>query len=162
VVWLSRGRGLLDTRSRPHRLQFDPTLEESAVPVRGIRGATTAAANTRDAILDATRELLRALIEANGIDPAEVASAWFTTSPDLNAEFPAVAAREDLGWSSVPLMCGHDMNVPGSLPQCLRILLHVNTDRSSHEIKHVYLRGAVALRRDLADAASSPNSHERS
>lgn len=121
------------------------------MPVRGIRGATTAAGNTREAVLDATRELLGELIAANGLDPDEVASAWFTTSPDLFAEFPAVAAREYFGWVHVPLMCSHDMNVPGSLPLCVRILLHVNTEKSPREIRHIYLRGAVALRRDLAD-----------
>ncbi|HJP40960.1 MAG TPA: chorismate mutase [Dehalococcoidia bacterium] len=124
------------------------------MPVRGIRGATTAENNTREAVLDATRELLAAVIEANDIVPDDVASAWFTTSPDLNAEFPAVVAREDFDWTFVPLMCSHDMSVPGSLPLCVRILLHVNTDLSPQEIKHAYLRGAVALRKDLTEEAT--------
>lgn len=119
--------------------------------LRGIRGATTVDANTREAILEATTELLSALIEANSINSDDVASAFFTTTPDLTAEFPALAARESFGWSQVALMCGHEMNVPGSLPMCLRILLHVNTDRSAKEIKFVYLRGARALRGDVAD-----------
>ncbi len=112
---------------------------------RGIRGATTVSANTREAILEATRELLTAMVEANGIRTEDIASAFFTTTPDLTAEFPAVAARE-MGWTHVALMCGHEMSVPGSLPMCLRVLLHVNTDKSQGEIVHVYLRGARALR----------------
>ena len=116
--------------------------------VRGIRGATSVTENTREAILEATAELLDAVVEANDIDREHVASAFFTTTPDLNAEFPAVAARA-AGWTNVPLLCGHEMNVPGSLPRCLRLLMHVNTDRSLEEIKHVYLREAVRLRPDL-------------
>jgi chorismate mutase len=116
--------------------------------LRGIRGATTVDANTREAILQATIELLSALVEANEIHGDDVASAFFTTTPDLTAEFPALAARQTLGWSDVALMCGHEMNVPGSLPMCLRILLHVNTDRPQSQVKFVYLRGAKALRDD--------------
>ena len=118
--------------------------------LRGIRGATTVNANTRDAILDATRELLAEMIARNGIDGNDVASAWFTTTADLNAEFPAVVARRAFNWTSAALMCGHEMDVPGALPACLRILLHVNTRRRQSEIEHVYLRGAMALRPDLA------------
>ncbi|MDT7943228.1 MAG: chorismate mutase [Dehalococcoidia bacterium] len=112
---------------------------------RGIRGAITVAANTREAILEATRELLTAMVEANQIRVEDIASAIFTTTPDLTAEFPAVAARE-MGWSHVALLCSHEMSVPGSLPMCLRVLLHVNTDRRPEEIVHVYLRGARVLR----------------
>jgi chorismate mutase len=119
--------------------------------LRGVRGATTVDANTREAILEAATELLTAIIQANDINPDDVASAWFTTTTDLDAEFPAVAARE-MGWSHVALMCGNEMYVPGSLPMCLRILLHVNTAKAQDEVKFVYLRGATALRRDLADA----------
>ena len=118
--------------------------------VRGIRGATTVASNTREEILAAARELLSAIVEANAVPHEHVASIIFTTTPDLNAEFPAVAARE-LGWTDVALECLHEMNVPGSLPRCLRILMHVNTDRSAAEIKHIYLHGARVLRRDLAE-----------
>jgi chorismate mutase len=121
--------------------------------LRGIRGATTVDANTREAILQATTELLSALIEANDIQTDEVASAFFTTTPDLTAEFPALAARRTFGWSDVALMCGHEMNVPGSLPMCLRILLHVNTDRPQNQLKFIYLHGAKALRNDLAGEA---------
>jgi chorismate mutase len=115
--------------------------------VRGVRGATTVEANTVEAILEATRELLAAMLKANEIDVEYVASAFFTTTPDLDAEFPALAAR-DLG---VALMCAHEMNKPGALPMCLRILLHVNTDKAARDIKHVYLRDARQLRPDLPD-----------
>jgi chorismate mutase len=115
---------------------------------RGIRGATTVEANTREAILAATTELLTEMVRANDVRTEDVASVLFTTSPDLNAEFPAVAART-LGWTHLALLCAHEMNVPGSLPMCLRILLHVNTARGPDEIVHVYLRGAQVLRPDI-------------
>ncbi|MFV9502928.1 MAG: chorismate mutase [Oscillochloridaceae bacterium umkhey_bin13] len=119
-----------------------------SVQCRGIRGATTCAANTREAILAATHELLERLIAANAINPDDVASAIFTTTPDLNAEYPAVAART-LGWTDTALICGHEMSVPGGLQQCIRILIHWNTTRRSNEIVHVYLHGATSLRPDL-------------
>ena len=115
---------------------------------RGVRGATTVEANTPEAILEATRELLAAMLKVNDLDVEYVASAFFTATPDLNAEFPALAARE-MGWHNVALLCGHEMNKPGSLPMCLRVLLHVNTDRPAGEIHHIYLRGARALRPDI-------------
>lgn len=121
------------------------------MPVRGIRGATTVPQNTREAIVEAARELLQLMVEANDVRPEDIASAWFTTTTDLNAEFPAVAARE-MGWTYVPLMCSHEMDVPGSLRMCLRILLHVNTEKRQDEIRHIYLRGARALRPDLDGA----------
>lgn len=116
--------------------------------VRGVRGATTVEANTVEAVLEATRELLAAMLKANEIDVEYVASAFFTTTVDVNAEFPALAARDLVG-TNVALMCGHEMNKPGGLPMCLRILLHVNTDKRAREIKHIYLRGARVLRPDL-------------
>ena len=115
---------------------------------RGIKGATTVERNAREEILAATTELLQLMIERNGIDPEDVASALFTTTTDLNAEFPAVAARR-MGWTEVPLVCAHELDVPGSLGMCLRILLHVNTEKSAREINHVYIRGARVLRPDL-------------
>ncbi len=117
--------------------------------IRGVRGATTAAANTQEAILAATNELLCLMIEANNIDPDDVASAIFTTTIDLNADYPALAARA-LGWHDVALMCMHEMNVPHGLRNCIRILLHWNTDVAARDVKHVYLRGAVNLRPDRA------------
>ncbi len=116
--------------------------------VRGVRGATTIEANTVEAVLEATQELLSAMVEANDLDAEDVASALFTTTPDVNAEFPAVAARE-MGWEHVALLCGHEMSVPKALKMCLRILIHVNTDKPAKDIRHIYLRGATALRLDI-------------
>jgi chorismate mutase len=116
---------------------------------RGIRGATTVESNTREAILDATKELLAAIVEANGVQPEDIASAHFSTTVDLDAEFPAVVARRDFGWTDIALMCSHEMNVPGSLQMCLRVLLHVNTEKAQSEVVHIYLRGAAVLRPDL-------------
>ena len=113
--------------------------------VRGIRGATTADHNTKKAILDATTELLQRLIEANDIDPDDVAGVFFSTTPDLNADFPAVAAR-NLGWQFVALMCGHEMAVPNGQPRCIRTMLLVNTKRGQREINNVYLKEAINLR----------------
>ena len=126
--------------------------------LRGIRGATTVDANTRADIIEATEELLAEMIVQNDIESSEVASVWFTTTPDLNAEFPAVAARLTFKWSHAALMCGHDMEVPGSLPSCLRILLHVNTPLRQNQIQHVYLRGARVLRTDLTVNTESSRS----
>ena len=116
---------------------------------RGIRGATTVEANESAAILEATTELLTEMLHANDLRVDDVASAFFTTTRDVNAEFPAVAARDRLGWGHVALLCGHEMDVPGSLAMCLRILLHVNTEKEPPELHHVYLRGARVLRPDL-------------
>ena len=121
---------------------------------RGIRGATTVERNDAADMLEATRELLTALVEANGIQPDDVASIIFTTTPDLTATFPAVAARE-LGWVHVPLLCAHEMDVPGALRGVIRVLMHVNTEKSAREIKHVYLRGARELRPEWAFDGSS-------
>jgi chorismate mutase len=118
---------------------------------RGIRGATTAEANTRDAILDATRELLAEMVRLNMIQLVDIASVFFTTSSDLNAEYPAVAARQS-GWSSVAMLCGHEMAVPDGLPRCIRVLIHWNTDKGADEIRHVYLRDTVRLRPDWVNA----------
>ena len=115
--------------------------------LRGVRGATTAEANTREAILAATRELVCLMIEANHMQPEDVASAIFTTTIDLNADYPALAARA-LGWHDVALLCMHEMNVPHGLPQCIRILLHWNTEVSAPDVKHVYIKGAINLRPD--------------
>lgn len=112
---------------------------------RGIRGATTAAANTAEDILEATEELVKVLIQLNDLDPNDIASAIFTTTPDLTAWFPALAARE-FGWTEVPMLCTHEMTVPGSLQKAVRVLVHVNTTRSASEMRHVYLKGARQLR----------------
>ena len=119
------------------------------IRVRGVRGATTVTANTPEALFDATRELLTRLVEANGIAIEDIGSVLFSATADLNAAFPAAAARQ-LGWHDVPLLCFHEMDVPEALPLCLRVLIHWNTDRTAAEVRHQYLRGARALRPDLA------------
>ena len=118
------------------------------ITCRGVRGATTADDNSRDAILAAARQLLALMIRVNDIRKEDVCSAMFTTTSDLDAEFPALAARQ-LGWLEVPLICTHEISVPGSLPRCVRILVHWNTTRTQDEIHHVYIKEAVRLRPDL-------------
>lgn len=120
--------------------------------VRGVRGATTADENGRDAIVEATTELLNEMLRQNDIDSDDLAAVQFTTSPDLVAEFPAVAAREALGWQFVPLINAVEIDRPGAQTLCIRILMFWNTDRAQSEIKHVYLKEAVRLRADLASA----------
>ena len=112
---------------------------------RGIRGATTAEANTGEAILSATREMFEAMVAENDIEPENVAAIFLTTTPDLDAEFPAVAVRQ-MGWTQAPMLCGHEMTVPDGLPRCIRALALVNTTKPLEEIIHVYLRGAANLR----------------
>jgi chorismate mutase len=122
------------------------------MPVRGIRGATSAATDTREEILEATRELLGEMLRANGIDQFDdIASILFTTTTDLTATFPAEAARE-LGMNFVPLLCASEIDVPGRLPRCVRVLIHVNTEKPAREISHTYLREAKALRPDMQSA----------
>ena len=122
---------------------------QDVVRMRGVRGATTADSNTREDILKATRQLLALMIRQNGIDPQDVASAIFTTTVDLDAEFPALAARQ-LGWLDIALLCTHELDVPGSLRHCIRVLLHWNTKKAAGEIVHVYVKGASVLRPDLS------------
>ena len=118
--------------------------------MRGIRGATTVTADEPELILQATRELLEALLAANNdLNPEDIASAIFTVTNDLASVFPAQAARQ-LGWNLVPLMCMNEIPVPGSLPKAIRVLIHWNTDLAQDEIKHAYLRDAVKLRPDIA------------
>ncbi len=123
----------------------------AAVAVRAIRGATTAAGDEPQAVWAATRELLVAIVERNGLTPAELISVLFTVTPDLTRAFPARAAGE-LGWADVPLLCALEIPVPGALPRCVRVLVHAATDRPRAAVAHVYLNGAVALRPDLAAA----------
>jgi chorismate mutase len=120
--------------------------------IRGIRGATTVSADEPDLILEATRELLETILDANaGMTPEDVGSAIFTVTADLAATFPAQAARQ-MGWSLVPMMCAREIPVPGSLPKAIRVLVHWNTDVPQNKITHVYLRDAVKLRPDLVAA----------
>ena len=120
--------------------------------VRGIRGATTVENDTAAEIDEATVELLLQLIDLNGIQPADIAGAWFTTTRDLASEFPAIAARK-LGWTEVPLLCGHEMSVvdtnPRSIPRCIRVMILLNTDRPAYAMKFVYLRRAAEIKADL-------------
>ena len=134
---------------------------------RGIRGATTATANTAEDILEATEEMVKVLIHLNDLDSNDIASAIFTTTPDLTAWFPALAARE-FGWTEVPMICTHEMAVPGSLQKAVRVLVHVNTSKNASEMRHVYLKGAKQLRPEwgISDAelaavhkADSPSPH---
>jgi chorismate mutase len=119
------------------------------MPIRGVRGATVASRDEPEVILTATRELLGALLVANPLlQLEELASAFFTVTGDLTAVHPAKAARQ-LGWEQVPLMCALEIPVPGSLPRCIRVLLHWNTDLPQSAIRHVYLGGAASLRPDL-------------
>jgi chorismate mutase len=113
---------------------------------RGIRGATTVPANNKESIIAATKELLKEMVQANSIKLDDIAAIFFTTTSDLNAEFPASATRE-LGWSSsLALLCGHEMKVPGDLPRCLRVLMLANTENRPEEIIHVYLGEAKRLK----------------
>ena len=113
---------------------------------RGIRGAITVSANSKESVLAATEKLLMEMALANKIEIKDIAAIFFTTTPDLNAEFPASAARE-LGWpSNLAMLCGHEMNVPNDLPRCLRILMLVNTEREPEKIVHVYLGAAKKLK----------------
>lgn len=133
------------------------------MPVRGIRGATTAERDTPEAITGATSELLRRLVESNDLAVEEIAFAYFTTTRDLVSEFPARAARE-LGWLDVPLLCGHDMDVPLPNPRavarCIRVLLLYNTEQPQREMKHLYLRGADAIKADLDQLRSAMSALE--
>ena len=120
--------------------------------VRGIRGATSVEKDIPEEILAATRELLHELLQSNSIkDFDEIVSAIFTTSPDLTSTFPAEAARS-IGMKQVPLLCASEIAVPSSLPRCIRVLLHINTDKKQAEITHVYLREAKKLRPDMVSA----------
>jgi chorismate mutase len=126
------------------------------MPLRGIRGATVVSADQSDVILNATRELLAAILEANpSLGPADLASGLFTLTEDLCAAYPAQAARQ-MGWDEVPLMCAREIPVPGSLSRCIRVLLHWNTDLPQAEIHHVYLGEAARLRPDLLSTSYSP------
>ncbi|HXO67052.1 MAG TPA: chorismate mutase [Candidatus Dormibacteraeota bacterium] len=120
--------------------------------MRGIRGATTVESDSAKEIEESTTELLRQLIDANHIDPSDIAGAWFTTTRDLAAEFPAVAARK-LGWTEVPLLCGHEMSVvesnPRSIDHCIRVMILLNTDRPAADMNFIYLRRAAEIKADL-------------
>jgi chorismate mutase len=119
------------------------------VPIRAIRGAVQVEADERQAILDGTSELVSAVMDRNGLTTDEVISVIFSATPDLRAEFPALAARS-LGFQEVPLLCCSEIPVPGAMPRVVRLMMHVETDRERSQVQHVYLRGAAALRLDIA------------
>jgi chorismate mutase len=121
---------------------------------RGIRGATTVDANTKQSIYASTKELLREMIKANDVDKDDMASIIFTATDDLNAAFPAKAARE-MGVLNIPLLCSREINVPNSLQSCLRILILFNTNKKPDDIKHIYLKGAADLRSKDNDCAGA-------
>lgn len=125
-------------------------LGNFAMQCRGVRGATTVAVNNRDEILKATRQMMALIIRTNEIRKEDVAAATFTVTKDIDAEFPALAARQ-LGWLEVPLLCGYEISVPNSLPMCVRVLVLWNTSRTQEEVHHIYLREAQRLRPDLCD-----------
>ncbi len=129
--------------------------------IRGVRGAIQVDEDTPEAITSATKTLLLAIMESNpSLAAPDLASAFFTLTPDLNATYPALAARELPGWTSVPLLCGREVSVPGGMPRCLRVLLHWNTELAQVEVRHAYLGPAARLRPDLRH--DSPTSPERS
>lgn len=118
--------------------------------VRGIRGAINVAENNKAEILEATRELLVKITQENNVQKEDIVSVFFTLTPDLNAVFPAAAARE-LGWDEVPLLCASEVDVPGALSFCIRVMMHVNTTLHQSQVRNIYLREARNLRADLAD-----------
>ena len=129
------------------------------MPCRGVRGAITIERNDAGEIVAATRRLLEQIVAANEMQPAQIASVIFTATPDVDAAYPARAARE-LGWLHVPLLCMQEMAVPGSLPLCIRVLVHWNTTRAAEEITHIYLGRAQALRPDLAQSIAAIDQEE--
>ena len=124
--------------------------------LRGVRGATTAISNDPDAIREATRKLLIAMTKANAVSPNDIAAVIFSSTPDLNASFPAAAARE-LGWNEVPLFGTQEIDCPTGIPLCVRVLILLNTDKSQQEIQSIYQAGAVVLRPDLSATETRQN-----
>jgi len=116
--------------------------------LRGVRGAIDVPANEAGQVLEATRELLLEMLKSNSLQEGDIAAIFFTATADLDAVFPAEAARQ-LGWNSVPLLCAREIDVPGSLPKCVRVLMLVNSSKTAEEIRHIYLRGASVLREEL-------------
>jgi len=117
---------------------------------RGIRGATSVEENGEREILDATRELLERMVAENGIAPETIVSVFFTATGDLDAAYPARAARE-MGWHQTPLLCAQDMDVPTGVPRCVRVMIHVETDRTPEQLRHIYLGEAQSLRPDWVE-----------
>src|SRR4051812_40163264 len=127
---------------------IDREVKEAGVALRAVRGATQVDADDRDAIIEATAELVQAVLDRNALDSEDLVSVVFTATPDLTAEFPAYAARA-IGITDVPFLCATEIDVPGAMPRVVRLLAHVESPRDRQDIRHVYLRGAAALRTDL-------------
>lgn len=119
--------------------------------IRGVRGATTIDRDEPELIYTETARLVKEIVKENNIQPEDIVSVILSTTPDIQSAFPAKAVRTMEGWQYVPTMCTHEMNVPGALPLCIRVLMHVNTNLSQQEIHHVYLNDAVKLRPDLVE-----------
>lgn len=118
--------------------------------IRGIRGAVTVTEDSNEQVIQETTRLAIEMARANNIDPETIASVIITTTTDITSAFPAKAVRSIEGWTYVPVMCTHEMNVPGAIEKCIRLLMHVNTEKAQNEIQHIYLNNAVQLRPDLA------------
>lgn len=119
--------------------------------VRAVRGATTINHNTADEIISGTLEVLTEILKENSIDVEDIISVFFTVTRDIDAEFPAVAARK-LGMTDIALLCTYEIDVPGSMEKCIRVMLHFNTDKKNSDIRHIYLKEARKLRPDLSSA----------
>ncbi len=117
--------------------------------IRGVRGATTVELDQSELVLTETANLVKEIVKINHINPEDIISVLISTTPDITSAFPAKAVRSLEGWQYVPTMCMHEMNVPGALPLCIRVLMHVNTDVHQKDVQHVYLNNAVSLRPDL-------------
>lgn len=117
--------------------------------IRGLRGATTVVADNGQAVLEATEALVRAMAKENEVVPEDIISVLISTTTDVKSAFPAKAVRSIAGWTYVPVMCTHEMDVPGSMPLCIRALMHVNTNLTQKEVRHIYQNDAVKLRPDL-------------
>jgi chorismate mutase len=129
-------------------------MGEYYMPVRAVRGAITVDDNSAADIIDETKLLLKKIVEENKIEQDDIISIIFSVTADLDAAFPAVAARQ-LGWTSTALMCTNEINVPGSLKKCVRVLMHINSDKGNAELRHIYLKGARVLRPDLGNGDNS-------
>lgn len=117
--------------------------------IRGVRGATTISKNTEIEIIESTEELLLMMIQQNDLEATDVASVFISVTSDINAAFPAKALRRIPDWTFVPVMCMNEINVDGSLPLCIRIMMHINTEKEQHQIHHIYLKNTTKLRPDL-------------
>ncbi|GKV65684.1 MULTISPECIES: chorismate mutase [unclassified Sporosarcina] len=117
--------------------------------VRGIRGATTVEQDDAQEILSSTEQLVLEMAETNGFEPEDIASVIVSTTVDLKAAFPAKSIRSIEGWAYVPVMCTHEIDVPGSMRKCIRVMMNVNSEKKQHEIQHIYQNNAVQLRPDL-------------